>query len=142
MAARVLSATMSWDAYVNDHLLCQLATGHTLTSAAIIGLDGSVWASSSTFPEIKAEETAAIVDGFNNDVGPLAQRGLFIGGAKYFVVQGEQGVVIRGKKGTGGVTIKKTNLCLVFGLYDEPVTGGECNSVVEKLGDYLLENGY
>ncbi|KAI5067585.1 hypothetical protein GOP47_0018113 [Adiantum capillus-veneris] len=133
---------MSWDAYVDDHLMCAFPTGNTLTSAAIIGLDGSVWAASSKFPEIKTDEVTAIVNAFNSDGGELAQRGLFIGGAKYLVVQGEQGVVIRGKKGAGGVTIKKTNLCMVFGIYDEPVTGGECNSVVEKLGDYLVDQGY
>ncbi|MCO5584584.1 hypothetical protein L7F22_038515 [Adiantum nelumboides] len=70
------------------------ATGHTLTSAAIVGLDVSEWASSSKFPEIKPEEVAALLDAFNSDGGNLAQRGLFIGGAKYLVIQGEQGVVI------------------------------------------------
>jgi len=43
------------------------------------------------------------------------------------VIQGEPGAVIRGKKGPGGVTIKKTNLALLIGIYDE------------RLGDYLIE---
>ena len=37
------------------------------------------------------------------------------------VIQGEPGAVIRGKKGSGGVTLKKTGQALVIGIYDEPV---------------------
>eukprot|EP00250_Pteridium_aquilinum_P002680 c12905_g1_i1 orf=261-662(+) len=133
---------MSWDTYVDEHLMCGLQSGHTLTSAAIIGLEGGIWASSDKFPEIKPQEITDIVNAFSDNNSTLAQRGLFIGGTKYLVVQGEAGVVIRGKKGAGGVTIKKTNLALVVGIYDEPVTGGECNTIVEKLGDYLLDQGY
>ena len=44
-------------------------------------------------------------------------------------------------QGPGGVTIKKTGQALVFGIYDEPVTPGQCNLVVERLGDYLTEQG-
>lgn len=42
---------MSWQAYVDDHLMCEIEGNH-LTSAAIIGVDGSVWAQSSTFPQV------------------------------------------------------------------------------------------
>ncbi|KAL7134858.1 hypothetical protein ABFS83_11G053600 [Erythranthe nasuta] len=73
--------------------------------------------------------------------GSLAPTGLYIGGAKYMVIQGEPGAVIRGKMGPGGVTIKKTNLALIFGIYNEPMTPGQCNMVVEKIGDYLVEQG-
>ena len=42
-------------------------------------------------------------------------------------------------QGTGGVTVKKTGQALVFGIYEEPMTPGQCNMVVEGLGDYLIE---
>jgi hypothetical protein len=29
----------------------------------------------------------------------------------------------------------------VIGIYNEPITPGECNIVVERLGDYLVEQG-
>ncbi|URE04081.1 hypothetical protein MUK42_20681 [Musa troglodytarum] len=85
---------MSWQAYVDDHLMCEI-DGMLLTAAAILGLDGSVWAQSATFPQ-----------------------------------------------GSGGVTIKKTNLALIIGIYDEPMTGGQCNMIVERLGDYLYDQGF
>ncbi|KAM7257773.1 hypothetical protein ACFE04_013514 [Oxalis oulophora] len=130
---------MSWQTYVDEHLMCDVE-GNVLTAAAIIGQDGSVWAQSPGFPEVKAEEIAGIMNDFN-EPGSLAPTGLFLGGTKYMVIQGEPGAVIRGKKGPGGATIKKTNMALIIGIYDEPMAPGQCNIVVERLGDYLIEQG-
>ncbi|KAE8714127.1 Profilin-2 [Hibiscus syriacus] len=102
---------MSW---IDEHLMCDIdGTGQHLSAAAIVGHDGSIWAQSSNFPKCQAKE----------------------------ITDGEPGAVIRGKKGSGGVTIKKTAQALVFGIYEEPVTPGQCNLVVERLGDYLAEQG-
>ncbi|PON67870.1 Profilin [Parasponia andersonii] len=157
---------MSWQEYVDNHLMCEIEGGH-LSSAAIIGQEGSVWAQSDTFPQFKPEEIAAIVKDFE-EPGSLAPTGLFLGGIKYMVIQGEAGAVIRGKKdgcgyhctpwnfpitsvviisdcvslvGSGGVTVKKTNQALIIGIYEEPLTPGQCNMIVERLGDYLIEQG-
>ncbi|THU58840.1 hypothetical protein C4D60_Mb03t18680 [Musa balbisiana] len=131
---------MSWQTYVDDHLLCDI-DGQCLTAAAIVGHDGSVWAQSDAFPQYKPEEIAAIMKDFN-EPGSLAPTGLYLGGTKYMVIQGEPGAVIRGKKGSGGVTIKKTNLALIIGIYNEPMTPGQCNMIVERLGDYLFDQGF
>ncbi|GER34074.1 profilin [Striga asiatica] len=128
---------MSWQSYIDDHLMAEVDNCH-LTAAAIVGHDGSVWAQSSNFPQFKPNEVQAILNDFDSP-GTLAPTGLYIGGTKYMVIQGEPGAVIRGKKGSGGATIKKTNLALIIGLYDEPMTPGQCNMVVEKIGDYLIE---
>ncbi|CAL9148017.1 unnamed protein product [Musa hybrid cultivar] len=131
---------MSWQTYVDDHLMCEI-DGQRLAAAAILGHDGSVWAVGASFPQFKPEEIAAIMTDFD-DPGSLAPTGLFLGGTKYMVIQGEPGAVIRGKKGSGGITVKKTNLALIIGIYDEPMTGGQCNMVVERLGDYLWDQGF
>ena len=34
--------------------------------------------------------------------------------------------------------VKKTNTAMVIGLFDEGVQPGDCNVVVENLGDYLI----
>ncbi|TQD74570.1 hypothetical protein C1H46_039907 [Malus baccata] len=44
-------------------------------------------------------------------------------------------------QGSGGIPIKKTSQAMLIGVYDEPVTPGQCNIVVERLGDYLIEQG-
>ncbi|KAF7035352.1 hypothetical protein CFC21_046244 [Triticum aestivum] len=131
---------MSWQTYVDEQLLCDI-DGQRLTAAAILGHDGAVWAQSEPFPEVKPEEITAVINDFD-EPGSLAPTGLFLGGTKYMVIQGEPGAVIRGKKGSGGVTIKKTSLAIIIGIYEEPMTPGQCNMVVERLGDYLLEQGF
>ena len=49
---------MSWQTYVDEHLMCDIdGTGHHLTAAAIVGHDGSVWAQSSSFPQVSLFNT-------------------------------------------------------------------------------------
>ncbi|CAM0954490.1 unnamed protein product [Alopecurus aequalis] len=130
---------MSWQTYVDEHLMCEIE-GHHLSSAAILGHDGTVWAQSATFPQFNPDEITGIMKDFD-EPGHLAPTGMFVAGAKYMVIAGEPGAVIRGKKGAGGITVKKTGQALVVGIYDEPMTPGQCNMVVERLGDYLVEQG-
>ena len=47
--------------------------------------------------QLKPEEITAIMKDFE-EPGTLAPTGLFLGGTKYMVIQGEPGAVIRGKK--------------------------------------------
>ncbi|RVW38264.1 Profilin-2 [Vitis vinifera] len=103
---------MSWQTYVDDHLMCEIEGNH-LTAASIIGHDApsgpratpslrfscpllfclfQLWLDS-----LKPEEITAIMNDFN-EPGSLAPTGLYLGGTKYMVIQGESGVVIRGKK--------------------------------------------
>ncbi|KAE8658200.1 Profilin-2 [Hibiscus syriacus] len=132
---------MSWQTYVDEHLMCDIeGQNQHLTAAAIIGHDGSVWAKSDKFPDLKGNEISDIMKDFDSP-GHLAPTGLHLSGVKYMVIQGEPGAVIRGKKGSGGITIKKTAQALIFGIYDEPVTPGQCNLIVERLGDYLADQG-
>ena len=49
--------------------------------------------------QLKTEEINGITKDFE-EPGFLAPTGLFLGGAKYMVIQGEPGAVIRGKKVT------------------------------------------
>lgn len=49
--------------------------------------------------QFKVEEISAIITDFETP-GTLAPTGLYLGGAKYMVIQGEAGAVIRGKKVT------------------------------------------
>jgi hypothetical protein len=50
--------TMSWQAYVDQNLMCPVDTeGRTLSGGALVGLDDqSVWAKSAEFPDISTEE--------------------------------------------------------------------------------------
>ncbi|XAR67069.1 hypothetical protein NMG60_11013498 [Bertholletia excelsa] len=115
---------MSWHTYADEHLMRDIE-GNQLSSAAIVGHDGSVWAESHSFPRFNSQEIAEIMR-------------LHLGG----IIHGHPrwpGAVIRAKKGSGVAVVKKTGQALIFGIYEEPVTPGQCNMVVERLGDYLIE---
>ena len=44
---------MSWQTYVDEHLMCDIdGQGQHLAAAAIIGHDGSVWAQISNLPKV------------------------------------------------------------------------------------------
>lgn len=59
------------------------------------------------FCQLKIEEINGITKDFV-ELGFLAPTGLFLGGTKYMIIQGEPGAVIRGKK----VTFLSINPCL------------------------------
>ncbi|KAL0426957.1 UNVERIFIED_CONTAM: Profilin-3 [Sesamum latifolium] len=135
---------MSWQTYVDEHLMCDIdgQAGLRLSASAILGHDGVVWAQSSSFPQFKPYEINGILTDFN-EPGHLAPTGLFLGGTKYGDSRRAWGSHSWQKAmiGSGGITIKKTGQALVFGLYEEPVTPGQCNMVVERLADYLIDQG-
>jgi profilin len=125
---KIFISSSKTQAYIDERLLQPLPGGGRLKHAAILGHDGGVWAQSDDFPEITDEEMDTIMKGFD-DSSVVAQNGLRLGGEKYMMLAGEPGEVLRGKKGSGGCTLKKTNAAVVIGIYDEGVTAGECNIV-------------
>ncbi|KAH1105493.1 hypothetical protein J1N35_009261 [Gossypium stocksii] len=81
---------MSWQTYVDEHLMCDIeGQGQHLKSAAIVGHDGSVWAQSSAFPRVimhhsnvnpfllNASEVTDIMKDFD-EPGHLAPKGLHL----------------------------------------------------------------
>lgn len=136
---------MSWDSYL-DHLMVDLPHGGKLTSCAILGQDGGVWAQSESFPAVSPEQVTAIMGGFasmesNGHAGDLGGTGIRLGELKFQVAPGDASV-LRGRSLGGGCTIKRTSTALVVGIYDEPVPAGDCNVIVENLGDYLMGMNY
>merc|ERR1712080_420025 len=112
--------TMSWQAYVDDHLV---ATGQ-VKHAVLAGHDGSVWAKSAAFPGA-ANEVKNIATNFNSP-GTFQAGGLHLGG----------------KKDTNGVHVFKTSQAYIIALYEEPTVAEQCAQVTEKLGEYLISVGY
>lgn len=126
---------MSWDAYVKDQLLA-----HGLTHGAIIDSSaGGVWAQG---PDawIKGTEGAALVRNFA-DSASAQGNGIHAGGVKYMCIKSSPESVY-GKKGAGGIVCAKCTKCIVIGVYGEALQPGAATTVVEKLADYLKENGY
>lgn len=64
--------------------------------------------------QFKPEEIAGIMRDFD-EPGSLAPTGLYLGGTKYMVIQGEPGAVIRGKKVS--LSLRHRMGCLSFSCY-------------------------
>jgi len=62
--------------------------------------------------QVKPEEIIAIMNDFN-EPGSLAPTGLYLGGSKYMVIQGEPGAVIRGKK---VMSLGSISYCMAYNI--------------------------
>jgi len=123
---------MSWQGYID-----QLTSSGNIAQAAIVGNDGSTWATS---PGFSVSEGAGLVNNFKNPGGVFA-TGVTAGGVKYLTIKADERSIY-GKKGTGGVITVKTGQAVLVGVYKEGTQPGAAANTVEKLADYLVENGY
>ncbi|KAK8844811.1 hypothetical protein IAR55_006661 [Kwoniella newhampshirensis] len=127
---------MSWQAYVDDHLV---ATGK-VTKAAILGKQGGVWAASSGYNLSQSEQDAVVKTYFTNP-DQVRGTGIVLNGFKFMTIQANPDEVI-GRKGERGVFIFPTNQAILIAEYDAPTSAGEANIVAAKLADYLKSVNY
>lgn len=67
---------MSWQTYIDDHLMVDLPNGGKLTSAAIFGQDGGVWAQSPNFPALSADQVKVLMTGYLDPVRVTGASGV------------------------------------------------------------------
>lgn len=127
---------MSWDAYVSDHLV---GSGK-LTEAAIIGLEGGVWATSPSL-SIRPDEEAALIKAYKSGPDQLQEHGIHIGGTKYMFLRPVDNSFY-GKKGGDGICVTKSGKAILVGVYKEGTQPAEANKVVEDMAAYLVSVGF
>ena len=125
---------MSWQEYVDNQLV---GTG-LVESAAIVGLDGSIWAKTANF-DLQAAEAKTFATNYTK-VSHFQANGVVLAKTKYVFLSGTDRV-LRGKKDKEGIHCMKTNTGIIIAIYGEPATPQEVANVVEKLGDYLISYG-
>lgn len=126
---------MSWQAYVDTNLV---GSGR-VSRAAILGLQGGVWASSPGFT-ISTEEQSAIVGAYTK-ADDIQANGIRLAGQKYFTVSVIDRT-IQGKKAVDGVVIVKTKQAVLVAEYVAPIQAPETTTIVESLADYLISVNY
>ncbi|CAJ0575662.1 unnamed protein product, partial [Mesorhabditis spiculigera] len=126
---------MDWRSYIDD----QLVGSGSVTKAAIVGLDGAIWAKSDHF-NIGDDEAAAAAQGFVNSE-TLYASGLKFEGIKYMIIKADHEQIF-GKKGTGGFAASKTKKAVIISIYDGTIQPGNCALTTQRLADYLIENDY
>ena len=122
-------------AYVDSQLV---GTGRC-TKAAIIGHDGGQWAASAGFA-VSAQEGKAIANAFN-DPSQAFSTGVHLLGTRYMTIKADPRSIYGKLKGAG-VSCVKTSQAILIGVYDETIQPGQCATCVERLADYLIEQGY
>ena len=121
-----------------DHIKSQLLS-KGISEAAIIGVDGSVWAKSREF-SATAAELKAFISKYDSD--EFSENGIMMGGMKYFYLSRDHGVV-RAKKGQNGFHAMKLKQLYIIALYDViNCPPPEAAITVENYGNYLSKSGY
>jgi len=128
------AAAMSWD----DHL--NALKGHGLTHAAICDNKAASWITVSDGCNITQDELKKVVANMGN-VTTLSTSGIVLGGIKYMYLSGDEDTC-RGKKGTGGVHLTKSNTTLVVGIYGDSIQPQQAATAVEGIADHLKKSNY
>ncbi|CAL1711119.1 unnamed protein product [Somion occarium] len=126
---------MSWQTYVDSNLV---GSGK-ISRAAIIGLQGGVWASSPGFT-LSTEEQQALINGFSK-ADQIQASGIRLAGQKFFTLSVSDRSIY-GKKQADGTIIVKTKQAILVAEYDAPIQAPEATPIVEGLADYLISVGY
>ncbi|XP_049850871.1 profilin-2-like [Schistocerca gregaria] len=122
---------MSWTDYIKN----LTNTGH-VDKAAIVGPNGSIWAASNGW-NITSSEITNIVCNWPN----FSSSGIKLAGTKFMFIRGDDHVVLGRDKATG-ICIGKTKQAFVIGFHNDKQYIGNCNKEVQKIVDYLTEQGY
>jgi len=122
---------MSWQNYVDD----QLMSSGLVEKAVIAGHDGTTWAKTDNINPSQ-DELAKLASSFA-DQTPLTMCGVVIDGQKYVYLSGTD-KVIRCKSGKSGIHCMKTNQAVLIAVFTEPVQAQQVATVVENLGEYLI----
>lgn len=84
-------------------------------------------------------EGAKLANAFKNHQEAFS-NGVNVSGYRYITIKAEPRSVY-GKRGTGGFCAVKTGQTILVGVYNENTQPGNAANIVEKLADYLIENG-
>ena len=88
------------------------------------------------------DQIIKLVAGITDDSTPLKKSGIKVANQSFILLRHEPSRSVYGRRGAdSGVCIVKTNKCLLIGVYSAGVQPGNCNAVMERLADYLVEHG-
>jgi profilin len=130
---------MSWQAYV-DNQICN----YVETKLAIIASlqDGTVWAKQEkSDKQVTQQELKTIADTMRTNPKAFQEHGVHLAGEKYFCLMAEPNL-IRGRKGSSALCIVATKSCLLVVVTADGFPPGVLNTVVERLGEYLVTNNF
>jgi|Transcript_5346 profilin len=134
---------MSWQAYVDDHLLGELPNGGEVTKAAIFSHEGDLWAGSPGFPTIEEADFVHMMKAYeDNTKGEVAASGIKVAGEKYMFVRSDDQALLARQGQAWGFTAHKTGLAVLIAIYNEECQPADVEVRISTLADYLRTNAY
>lgn len=130
---------MSWQSYINNQICHPIKARF----AVIAGLqDGVIWAEKeNSGVTVTQQELKTIADTMRTNPKSFCEQGVYLGGEKYVCLLAESNL-IRGRRGSAALSIVATKTCLIVVVTIDGFPPGTLNTVVEKLGEYLVSENY
>ena len=92
-------------------------------------------------PQVTSAEVSRLVASIDGDSAAVRKGGIKVAGQNYIFLRSEEGRSIYGRKGANaGVCIVKSKQAILIGVYGSGIQPGNCNAVIEKLADYLIQH--
>lgn len=130
---------MSWKTYV-DKEICEYVKAKQAIIASLA--DGSVWAKKENPDEVVTEqELKVIADTMKANPSSFLEHGVYLASQKFICLHADNNL-IRGRKGSSALSIVATKSCLLVVTTEDGFPAGNLNTVVERLGDYLIAHDY
>jgi profilin len=135
---------MSWNSYT-DNLI-----NSGFKKAGIYGFNGGKWAASGSI-QVTDKEAVNLYKGFGDSNMALKTTPPTIEGKKYMCVQVSDNYIygkeVKPKEESEkvppfGLTVYKTGKCIIVALYDKGLQAGAANNAVDKVAQFLIDNGY
>lgn len=148
------SSELKWSDFIKNMLLNKIYNDHIynniLSAAALFGLDGTLWASTTNLSNNKIDINA-IKEIFSNKANSI--KSITLNNKIYEITNINEGFSIDFKADINGGTIARTNLGFVIGIYDQTLyyrIDGEkknqnsdiCKLTVEDLAKQLIKLNY
>ena len=148
------SSESKWSDFIKNMLLNKTYNDHIynniLSAAALFGLDGTLWASTTNLSNNKIDINA-IKEIFSNKANSI--KSITLNNKIYEITNINEGFSIDFKADINGGTIARTNLGFVIGIYDQTLyyrIDGEkknqnsdiCKLTVEDLAKQLIKLNY
>ncbi len=91
--------------------------------------------------QVSSEQITTLLASITGDDSSLRRNGIKVGTQTYIFLRSEPSRSVYGRKGAnGGICIIKTKKAIMIGTYGSGIQPGNCNSVMEKMADYLLQH--
>ena len=91
--------------------------------------------------QVTKDQVLKLLANITGDPASARREGIHVGSQSFIFLRSDPGRSIYGRKGADtGVCIVKSKATILIGTYGAGIQPGNCNAVMEKLADYLIQH--